>query len=167
MLFRNTLYQTAQSEERSVLCLAQEYLFLPLYLSKMQKWTTWCAQRFVTFSHHALLMWCTELRHWGNVCVTTNFPYLQQSSAVAKQPQFNLRVALLPVMKISTEKFRHLSGDMWLASAASTIFSRQYTHRSEMCWLYHFHCFVEILACPWLCTMTQDWLVASTKHHLM
>lgn len=41
-----------------------------------------------TLSHHALLMWCTALRHWCNFCVTTNFPYLrQQSRTVAKWPQ--------------------------------------------------------------------------------
>lgn len=39
-------------------------------------------------SHHASLMRCTPLRHWGNFSATTNFPYLwQQSRAVAKRPR--------------------------------------------------------------------------------
>ena len=35
------------------------------------------------FSHHALLMWCTALRRWGNFffsSATTNFPYLREES---------------------------------------------------------------------------------------
>lgn len=39
-----------------------------------------------TFSHHALLMWCTALKHWDKFCVTTNFRFLlQQSRTVAKR----------------------------------------------------------------------------------
>lgn len=55
------------------------------------------------FSHHALLMWCMALRHWGKFSVTTNFPYLwQQSRTVAKQPQPKGPTLgwLFPVMKI-------------------------------------------------------------------
>lgn len=39
-------------------------------------------------SHHAPLMWCAALTHWGNFSVTANFPNLwQQSRAVAKRPR--------------------------------------------------------------------------------
>lgn len=76
-----------------------------------------------TFSHRALLTWCTALRRWGNFfffSATTNFPYLREESrnggetTPAQGP--SLRVAQLPVMKISpVREYIHVRRCVWVA----------------------------------------------------
>lgn len=71
------------------------------------------------FSHSALLIWCTALRHWGNFSVTTNFPYLwEQSRTVAKRPQpmgSTLGWLCFLWWKYIQRKTTHLSGGVRVA----------------------------------------------------
>lgn len=109
-LLCTTLLQEQTAFSSVALLMSCEHKNIPtsFYTSaKCGSKTTWRLRlALCAFSHHALPVCRTSLRHWGNSRVTANFPYISSRNKEAwrNDPPCplgpTLRVALLPVVKL-------------------------------------------------------------------